>query len=97
MRRECSPLATEVAPGMRERTAVQGGPEASRGVGFGALEVPSMTDRRNPEHLTGRSAWGLHRASTLPVTADQSRGSSNLATRPRAGNISTDTRAGRPG
>jgi hypothetical protein len=56
-----------------------------------------MTDHRNPEHLTGRSAWGLQMVPTLPMTADQSRGSSNLATRPRAGNISTDTRAGRPG
>lgn len=33
----------------------------------------------------------------LPKTADTTRGSSNLATRPRAGNISTDTRAGSPG
>ncbi len=32
--------------------------------------------------------------SALPKTADATRGSSNLATRPRAGNISTDTRAG---
>jgi hypothetical protein len=56
-----------------------------------------MTDHRNPEHLTGRSVLDLHGSSTLPMTADQSRGSSNLATRPRAGNISTDTRAGRPG
>jgi hypothetical protein len=56
-----------------------------------------MTDRRNPEHLTGRSVLGLDKAPTLPVTADQSRGSSNLATTPRAGNISSDTRAGRPG
>jgi len=31
---------------------------------------------------------------TLPITADQSGRVSNLATRPRAGNISTDTRAG---
>jgi hypothetical protein len=30
----------------------------------------------------------------LPATADETRGSSNLATRPRAGNISTDMRAG---
>lgn len=33
----------------------------------------------------------------LPITADQSRGASNLATVPFAGNISTDTRAGRAG
>ena len=30
----------------------------------------------------------------LRVTADATRGTSNLATRPRAGNISTETRAG---
>ena len=30
----------------------------------------------------------------LPATADLSHGSSNLATQPRAGNISSDTRAG---
>jgi hypothetical protein len=36
------------------------------------------------------TAWSL----SLPRTADQSRGSSNLATMPRAGNISTDMRAG---
>lgn len=33
-------------------------------------------------------------ASSLPMTADVTRGSSNLATTPYAGNISTDTRAG---
>ena len=36
-------------------------------------------------------------ASTLPMTADATRGSSNLATVPRAGTISSDTRAGMPG
>ena len=36
-------------------------------------------------------------ASALPKTADESRGASNLATTPFAGNISTDTRAGRAG
>jgi hypothetical protein len=36
-------------------------------------------------------------ASTLPMTADANRGSSNLATVPRAGNISRDTRAGTSG
>jgi hypothetical protein len=36
-------------------------------------------------------------ASTLPMTADATRGSSNLATVPRAGNISSDTRAGTSG
>ena len=33
-------------------------------------------------------------ASTLPKTADATRGSSNLGTVPRAGNVSSDTRAG---
>jgi hypothetical protein len=56
-----------------------------------------MTDHRNPEHLTGRSARNRTPVPALPVTADQSRGSSNLATTPRAGNLSTDTRAGRSG
>ena len=55
-----------------------------------------MTDHRTPDYKTGRSARGLRTAS-LHVTADQSRGSSNLATRPRAGNVSTDMRAGRLG
>jgi hypothetical protein len=31
---------------------------------------------------------------TLPQTADQTRGATNLATRPRAGNISSESRAG---
>ncbi len=56
-----------------------------------------MTDHRNPGHLTGRSGRTLDRVSPLPITADQSRGSSNLATVPHAGNLSTDTRAGRSG
>jgi hypothetical protein len=56
-----------------------------------------MTQRRNPEHLTGRSRRTLSWVPWLPITADQSRGSSNLATIPRAGNISSDTRAGRAG
>lgn len=34
------------------------------------------------------------RSDTLPETADDSHGMTNLASRPRAGNISTDTRAG---
>lgn len=36
-------------------------------------------------------------ASTLPTTADATRGSGNLATIPRAGNVSSDTRAGAAG
>jgi hypothetical protein len=56
-----------------------------------------MTDRRrNPELESGRR-HGVHEAPDLAKTADASRGVSNLATRPRAGNISTDTRAGRAG
>jgi hypothetical protein len=35
--------------------------------------------------------------SSLPSTADAGHGSTNLATVPRAGNISSDTRAGSPG
>jgi len=56
-----------------------------------------MTQRRNPEHLTGRSRQTRERVPCLPITADQSCGSSNLATVPRAGNLSSDTRAGRSG
>jgi hypothetical protein len=33
----------------------------------------------------------------LASTADRSRGANNLATVPRAGNISSEMRAGRPG
>lgn len=36
-------------------------------------------------------------ASALPITADADRGSSNLASIPRAGNVSSDMRAGRSG
>lgn len=39
---------------------------------------------------------GSARGATLPKTADETRGTSNLATTPFAGNISTDTRAGLP-
>lgn len=54
-----------------------------------------MTDHRTPERQTGRDAQDVV-VLPLPTTADKSCGSSNLATRPRAGNLSTDTRAGRP-
>ncbi len=57
----------------------------------------SDTRRRPPVYQTGRRARGLDETSSLPQTADATRGSSNLATAPRAGNISTDTRAGSPG
>jgi hypothetical protein len=56
-----------------------------------------MASNRNRKHITGRSATILLGIATLPNTADASRGSSNLATVPRAGNISSDTRAGRRG
>ena len=50
--------------------------------------------RRQPEPRTRRSLRVRIADSMLPSTADASRGSSNLATLPRAGNISSDTRAG---
>jgi hypothetical protein len=53
-----------------------------------------MTDRRrSPAPESGRRN-GTHAAPNLASTADASRGASNLATVPRAGNISSDTRAG---
>ena len=56
-----------------------------------------MTGRyRSPAPESGRR----HEAITAPnlaMTADRSRGASNLATVPRAGNVSSDTRAGRSG
>jgi hypothetical protein len=56
-----------------------------------------MTDRRrSPAPETGRRTWTLE-APDLAKTADASRGMSNLATVPRAGNLSSDTRAGRAG
>jgi len=64
-----------------------------------AMEVmpPVAIDLRSPtrerRNVTGpiRSAG---RTATLPCTADETHGMTNLASRPRAGNISTDTRAG---
>ena len=56
-----------------------------------------MTDRRrSPAPESGRRL-GIESVPDLAMTADASRGASNLSTVPRAGNISTDTRAGRPG
>jgi hypothetical protein len=55
-----------------------------------------MTDRRrSPAPETGRRDGPLE-VPDLATTADASRGASNLATVPRAGNLSSDTRAGRP-
>ncbi len=53
--------------------------------------------RRQPEPRTRRSVRDRLPVSSLPNTADASRGSSNLASLPRAGNISSDTRAGSAG
>jgi hypothetical protein len=44
-----------------------------------------------------RSGGTDPRLATLPMTADEAHGSSNLATLPYAGNVSSDTRAGRSG
>ncbi len=51
---------------------------------------------RSPAPETGRSPGPLE-VPDLTTTADASRGQSNLASVPRAGNISTETRAGRTG
>ena len=48
---------------------------------------------RSPAPESGRRRATI-RVERLTNTADVSRGCSNLATVPRAGNISTDTRAG---
>lgn len=54
-----------------------------------------MWDRtRHPELSIGRYDRARKDAPALPVTADDARGSTNLASIPRAGNISSDTRAG---
>jgi hypothetical protein len=56
-----------------------------------------MTDRRrSPAPESGRRI-GILEVPNLASTADASRGTSNLVTVPRAGNLSSDTRAGRPG
>ncbi len=52
--------------------------------------------RRSPASGSGRRD-GILRVPDLAKTADLSRGASNLATVPRAGNVSTDTRAGLAG
>src|SRR3954452_3415906 len=90
-------ITSASVPGGQRRRGPHQGQVLCGGVGFGVQEVPTMTDHRNPEHLTGRSATTLVGIASLPTTADESRGSSTLATIPRAGNISSDARAGRPG
>jgi hypothetical protein len=53
-----------------------------------------MTTAPNRLSPTGRNArTGMH-SRVSPLTADSSRGATNLLTVPRAGNMSTDTRAG---
>jgi hypothetical protein len=52
-----------------------------------------MVDPRYRSHRNVRSLARM-RVSSLPQTADGSLGTTNLATVPRAGNISSDTRAG---
>jgi hypothetical protein len=54
-----------------------------------------MNDRSLPDRRIHRSALDLDRSWWLPSTADRTRGSSNLASVPRSGNISSDTRAGK--
>jgi hypothetical protein len=57
--------------------------------------MPSVKDdRRHRDPSIDRSDVAPIWAMSLPSTADDTRGSTNLAFRPRAGNISTDTRAG---
>ena len=53
-----------------------------------------MNDRSGQLNRPNRRIRDLVGSRILPATADQSHGSANLATQPRAGNISTDTRAG---
>jgi hypothetical protein len=52
-----------------------------------------MVDPRNRTHRDVRSL-ARSRVQSLPETADGSMGMTNLASVPRAGNISSDTRAG---
>ncbi len=51
-------------------------------------------DDRSQRMTPGRSDGTDLGLAALPTTADASRGSSNLATTPYAGNVSGDTRAG---
>jgi hypothetical protein len=53
-----------------------------------------MVERRSPFHGKLRSIRSSDEDRTLLQTADMTCGMSNLASVPRAGNISTDTRAG---
>jgi len=53
-----------------------------------------MNDRNRQNYSPTRRNRDAVASRVLPLTADQSHGSSNLASVPRAGNISSDTRAG---
>ena len=53
-----------------------------------------MTNDRYRQNGSDRRTADKAMSRVLPATADVSNGFSNLATQPRAGNISTDTRAG---
>jgi len=53
-----------------------------------------MIDLRSRHDRTIRSSKASLEAWRLPQTADASQGMSNLVTVPRAGNISSDVRAG---
>jgi hypothetical protein len=57
-------------------------------------EVPDMT-MRTATRLGSQRRWLLVRQ--LAASHDASHGTSNETTRPRAGNLSSDTRAGRHG
>ncbi len=57
-----------------------------------ARHEATMSTAREP--ILDRSRRTPTGGAALRMTADATRGTSNLATRPRAGNISTETRAG---
>lgn len=55
----------------------------------------SVTNDRNRRYVRPtRRTLDAKASRVLPATADQSHGFDNLASQPRSGNISTDTRAG---
>jgi hypothetical protein len=56
-----------------------------------------MNDRIGQQNRPYRRIRDLVGSRILPETADKSHGSTNLAFQPRAGNISSDTRAGAAG
>jgi hypothetical protein len=54
-----------------------------------------VTNERNRRlSWPDRRTAGVETSRVLPISADRSNGASNLATQARAGNISSDTRAG---